>query len=115
MPHLAEQIGRLFGQTREAILVGKGFDLTKVPSLVAPGPMVIPPEGGQVIPLSPLHGNTAEVYLLDARCAKFYTSGLVLKELAERLKQNRPIWIVVGPPEPENAPSHPKTKSRSKS
>lgn len=112
MPHLADQLALLFGQTREAIIDGQGFDPSNVPEAGAVGPTILPAAGQECIHLKPLTGGATEVFDLTARKGRRFTTGEVLKVIAQRLKENRPIWVLVGPPDQfEDVPASPRTKA----
>lgn len=112
MPHLADQLALLFGQTREAIIDGQGFDPSNVPEAGAVGPTILPAAGQESIHLKPLTGGATEVFDLTARKGRRFTTGEVLKVIAQRLKENRPIWVLVGPPDQfEDVSASPRTKA----
>jgi len=116
MPHLAEQLALLFGQTREAILDGEGYDPSKVPDMKEAGPIILPAAGQAAIHLSPLRGGTTEILDLVSGKGRVFTTGQVLAVIGRRLKENRPMWLLVGPAEsPEVVVQAPKAKGSRRS
>ena len=96
MPHLAEQLALLFGQTKEAILDGKGFDLATVPEMAMAGPVILPAAGEAAISLRSLRGGETEILSLESRKGKTFTTPQVLAAIGQRLKENRPVWVLFG-------------------